>query len=343
MRRTLPLILLLVAGSAAALGLAEAFLRAREAVAPEPEPEPAPPEGVAVLRSVRELVRPDVDGFFRGTRYRTNHFGFRGPDIADRAAPGVVRVALVGDSFTAGVGVAEERTYAGRLREMFDAADPGRYEVVNLGVPGASLRASVTRFMQYGLPLQPQIVVYGFTLNDIEGPGYRTTRSDAATGDPPLRERCMVHAPLRVLRLVCAGWNTARNVLFPARDSYMGELRFNYLENPDAWGDFAKQLERLNSLGGRSGICSVLLVHEQLQGRKWPRPQREIFDRVVATAESLGFAISDSRAAFRNIAFDRVRHSTLDPHPNALGHEILAQTLHTSLTHLPKPCHQPPP
>ena len=46
---------------------------------------------------------------------RTNQFGFRGPPIPEKAAPGVARIAFVGDSTTMGWGVAEKDTFANQV------------------------------------------------------------------------------------------------------------------------------------------------------------------------------------------------------------------------------------
>ena len=55
---------------------------------------------------------------------------------SDRIAPGVVRVAVIGDSFTEGMGVKEEDAYPRVLHRLLDTgAESGRWEVLNLRPP----------------------------------------------------------------------------------------------------------------------------------------------------------------------------------------------------------------
>ena len=65
-----------------------------------------------------------------GEDVRTNAYGFRGPEISDKPAPGVARIAFVGDSIAMGWGVAEENVFANdatnALAEFFPD-DPPRF------------------------------------------------------------------------------------------------------------------------------------------------------------------------------------------------------------------------
>jgi hypothetical protein len=99
---------------------------------------------------------------------RINAWGFRGPDVSERPPAGIVRVAVVGDSETFGAALPEESTLPGCLASALNAAKPGGYEVLNLGVPGYNtlqeLRVVQTRLKQ----LHPHVVILYYVLNDAE-------------------------------------------------------------------------------------------------------------------------------------------------------------------------------
>ena len=76
---------------------------------------------------------------------------------ADRAGawrPGAeVRILSVGDSHTFGTNVPDDASYPAQLQQLLDEIAPGRYSVLNLGVPGMSslqvrrrLAANVARY-----------------------------------------------------------------------------------------------------------------------------------------------------------------------------------------------------
>ena len=71
----------------------------------------------------------------------TNSRGFRTPEFADQAAPGVVRIVVLGDSSTFGWGVEHFETYGEQLGTALArrwSIARSRIEIVNLGVPGYS-------------------------------------------------------------------------------------------------------------------------------------------------------------------------------------------------------------
>src|SRR5258706_2306026 len=68
-----------------------------------------------------------------------NADGDRSPEIAKTKAPSTIRVACIGDSWTFGMNVDQDRTYPSRLAAWLHESQPGtRFEVLNFGVLGYS-------------------------------------------------------------------------------------------------------------------------------------------------------------------------------------------------------------
>ncbi|MFO0761433.1 MAG: hypothetical protein U0359_33450 [Byssovorax sp.] len=101
--------------------------------------------------------------------YRLNRHGFRGADFEEKKAPGVVRVALVGDSFIFGKGVEESETLKARLDAILAARGlAGRVEVLDLGIPGTNLPTHVRMVEIAQEVLGADVVVMGlFEHNDM--------------------------------------------------------------------------------------------------------------------------------------------------------------------------------
>jgi len=121
----------------------------------------------------RELpyrLRPGVSTLYLGTPVRVNGLGFRGPDVAPAPASGVRRILLVGDSVVFGQGVREEDTVAAVLERTLNADGTRRVEVINGGVPGYDTLAELRLVETAGLPLHPDTLVVGFSLNDFDPP-----------------------------------------------------------------------------------------------------------------------------------------------------------------------------
>lgn len=101
--------------------------------------------------------------------YRHDRQGFRGAGFDEAKPPGVIRVALVGDSFIFGKGVEEDQTLKARLDEKLARRGlAGKVEVLNLGVPGANLATHVRMYTIAHEMLGADVIVMGlFEDNDL--------------------------------------------------------------------------------------------------------------------------------------------------------------------------------
>jgi lysophospholipase L1-like esterase len=97
---------------------------------------------------------------------RTNPQGFRSPSFDAVKRPGVFRIACVGDSSTFGQNVNDADAYPQVLQRLLDERAPGRFEVLNLGVPGYSSRQGLELLRRDVLGWQPDLVIFAFGTND---------------------------------------------------------------------------------------------------------------------------------------------------------------------------------
>ncbi|HET6899254.1 MAG TPA: SGNH/GDSL hydrolase family protein [Vicinamibacteria bacterium] len=98
--------------------------------------------------------------------FRYNALFFRDRELTPKP-PGVVRVVLLGDSFTEGQGVKEKDTTARQLEALLNASGDRRWEVLNCARRGADF-PSLHKMFEKVLPFEPDVVVYAMVLNDPE-------------------------------------------------------------------------------------------------------------------------------------------------------------------------------
>ena len=112
-------------------------------------------------------------GLSQGTCYqatvRINPQGWRTPDFTQMKPDGVFRVLVLGDSFMAGLQVNDEEIFSSVLRRRLNAAGLGkRVEVITFGVPSWGTDQQYLALRQYGLKLNPDLVVVAFyAQNDV--------------------------------------------------------------------------------------------------------------------------------------------------------------------------------
>ena len=77
-----------------------------------------------------------------------------------------VRVLCVGDSHTWGAGVSREQSYPAHLQNHLDELAPGRYSVLNHGLPGINTAQVRRRFPVWLQRYQPDVVVLWAGVNN---------------------------------------------------------------------------------------------------------------------------------------------------------------------------------
>jgi lysophospholipase L1-like esterase len=240
----------------------------------------------------------------------------------------VFRIAVIGDSLTMGSGVSVEDTYASRVEAALNEPRADRrYEVLNIGLAALNLSLSVDRLEKIGLQYDPDLVVYGFTPNDLEGPGYRV-----------ITPRKKDPSPSHLLRLVEPRWRWLRDLFLPYPDSYVSELDWNYFKNPAAWSSFTSGLDRLGAISEERDLCIEILVHTKLRYLNAFHPFRRHYDRVAEAATERGFHVTQSLPYFLGKNGRALWVHKYDAHPNASAHRILARALLVGLEQLPQSC-----
>jgi lysophospholipase L1-like esterase len=339
-RRILVPIALVAGGIAVALAMGEVVARvAWLGAKPAASWTPDTPGDLRELTSIFELAAPNARGMFRGRPYRSNSAGFRGPEYAATTPPGTFRIAIAGDSFTMGEKVFEEEAYPAVLEKKLNAVGDGRrYEVLNLGLSGLSIKWVMQR-LEIGLNrFHPDLIVYGFTINDIEGPAYRESVPLEARVARQREYLATLESPSYLMRAIRPRLESLRDTLFVGPGSYAYDLQENYFHNPQAWADFAAGLDRLATDAREEGVCAHVLIHTQVYELNFLHPFRNIYAKVADAAKARGLTVTQSFPLFRGYDERAVTISADDTHPNALGHELLARALFEGLHALPRNC-----
>jgi lysophospholipase L1-like esterase len=340
-----PRVGLIFFGCALALGVVEVLLRLFWApVSPPTRPAPRHPPDPSLkeLLGIWELGKPNNVGLQGGRYYRTNSAGFRGPEYSPEPAPGVFRIVVTGDSVTVGAGVEFEDTYAARLQEALNRTPPNparRYEVLNVALAGINARNAIDRLELIGMRFSPQLVIYGVTINDLEGaPGYRQSRQDSAMAAERYWRQLFDGRGPYLLR---AMWPRAIGLFFaltPRPGTYTYEALDNWLHNDAARHWFEQQLDRFRALADKAGICAVIFIHPALHQLDGLHPYLPVYRWVREVAAARGLAVVDPWPHVRGMADISLWVNVFDSHPNERGHELFAEALFEGLQKLPEAC-----
>ena len=248
-----------------------------------------------------------------------------------RGATNVIRIAVVGDSFSAGVGVQEDDRYAERLERQFN----GRR-----GLPPVEVRiwaeCGTSTYQQIGLvdkalKWRPQIVVLGICLNDTED---KTKPIELHRW----RQRLMPQIPVDKLRYSRAlGWIYTKLKWWECHK--MERRYYRRLYNPSYSGfmRFCEAVAIMNDKCAEANAKFVPMIFPLMSDTDSFRKGDYVFEyaheAIHRRFEELHIPYLDLLEAFREAAPDRlVTLPKYDPHPNEIAHRMAADALMQFLT-----------
>ena len=284
---------------------------------------------VAFLEVALRLVEPaprytdtSVDNLFDG---------YRMPDDwkAPREFPGIVRVLVLGDSFTWGDGVHEEDAYAYRMQFRLNLRAPEKnYRVLNAGRNGLNTVDQLEELDTQGwLASEPDLVLLGFTLNDPE-PSLRSEavalRQGVVRRTPVGRAELELYERSRLFRLVYDRLENTRQRR--ALDDYVASL---FATQSPHWQACVEALAALRDRFRELGVAFVVAVLPAFDSPfDQGYPYQPHHDQMRETLAELGIAAMDLRFLYEGVEVRRLAVTPFtDAHPNELAHRIAADYL----------------
>jgi len=249
---------------------------------------------------------------------RINEKGLRGGPVR-AAADGHRRILFLGSSVTMGWGVPEADTLTARVERMLKAA--GRdVEVLNAGIGNYNAVRYVERFKRRLADLAPNDIVVHYFLRDAE-------TLDAGGGNWLLR-----HSQLAVTTWV------AFSRFFGKYSEKSLEEHYRAVYQPDAEG-YKAMRRALQELAAHARDHNQRLflamtpdVHDLVDYKFG-----YIHEIMRKIAEEDGYAYVDLLPGMRNLTPAQLWSMPGDPHPNGLGHRLMAEAIFPALKQTPNP------
>jgi len=249
----------------------------------------------------------------------TNSHGMRSPEPVSRRE-GTYRIAVVGDSYTFGFGVDLTYTYPQQLQAELNRRRSGtRFEVLNYGVGGYSARDEALVVKHKVIPMDPDLLIVGYNLND-----------------PEITPLQPAHARYQTVEW----WQYSHLLRLVAKTEHRIEImRFgggNYYRalhaHPEKWQSVLDAFDSIASSVRRTSIEAVLVIFPITPTTNWGRYRYEALHRQVASAaRAAGFHVVDLLDEFRKRTPGTLRLSKSDDHPTKSAHRIVALEIYEEL------------
>ena len=258
-----------------------------------------------------------------------NTSGFREREFSRNKPIGIYRIAVIGDSFTYGQGIAEEMRFTNLLEQRLNDRTR-RYEVLNFGRPGAETVDHLEILDTYVLDLSPDFVILQWFVNDVEGHD-KSGRPKPHRLLPSSYLAGLLHRNSALYYLINTRWAALQTNLgiIESHDSYMTK-RFS---NPDSEDSQAadKALEtfilRLKTRNIPVGIVMFPRLVET-EGMVDAYPYDFLFERILNQCKRHDIKCLDLRHKFSRISpAEKLWASRLDYHPGPLANRITTEAI----------------
>lgn len=290
--------------------------------------------------------RPGTRGRFMDHEVQINALGMRDRERTAAKPPGVFRILVLGDSHLFGWGVGQDESFAAVLQAQLDERAPGRFEVLNAGVPGYNTVMEARLFERRVDELSPDLLLVHFVDNDMDLPNFLSEPPDAWS----LKKSFLLELVERRLALLAGDQELLPRGLFvAAMDPKRGRFHIPDDQIPEryrplqGWDAMRRAYHRLARRARDKGIPYAVLVNAydyraQLAGDPGDVQPQAIRDLKQSLAAEDGYLVIDPQA--RVLAYLREHQLTngalwVDPkdsHMSPLHHRLAADEILAQLT-----------
>lgn len=245
-----------------------------------------------------------------------NSFGYRDKEWTDEMVADKIKVMVVGDSFVEGGGIeyAQDR-FPDRLAQMLG----GDYVVFNVGKGGASTQKEIRMITKY--PYAPDILVLQYLLNDIDpvakARGFLAPAKMPEVPPPlsPLVENSYAvnFFYWRLIRLLQANQPDSRWM-----------WRVAAYNDPGAWWVHQQELLTIYEGARAEQIPFLVVVFPDMAHVE---ESRAVTQLVIDLYEGHNVPVLDVAKLIEGIPSDQLVASPVDPHPDELVHQLVAEAL----------------
>jgi lysophospholipase L1-like esterase len=252
----------------------------------------------------------------------TNAEGMRDHELRPADTPSLRRIAVLGDSYVFGLGVALDDIFTEVLGKSLDHAGGNDWEVLNFGVAGYSSQEEAALLARV-LAWNPYAVIIGYCLNDPE--------------TEPLQPLHVYFSPVRwwqyshLLRLFSLFSITMETNRLGGGDY----IRALHSRDGAKWPSVERAFDRIRDEAAARGIPVLLVIFPLFESPTWAEyPYRDIHAQVAAAARSRGLEVLDLLPVYEPFAPPSLWVLPEDHHPSALGHRLAAGAIHDRIEQL---------
>jgi hypothetical protein len=253
-------------------------------------------------KSIGHIHKTNTSAILQSVEIRTNSLGLRGTDIVLECCE--KKILLLGSSITLGWGVEERNTISERLNESLK----GRYSVLNAGVGNYNTVRYVNNFIKNLSIIKPEIIIIQYFVNDAE-------KLEVNSGNLFLQKS-------QLAVILWSAFHKFKSIINPTTlEDYYQSI---YSAENIGFIEMKSSLDKIKLYAEKNNVRIILAMTPDIHSLN-PYNLKFVHDIMRKESLSRGFEFIDLLDAFKNV-FDTQSIWAMpgDPHPNSLGHELMA-------------------
>lgn len=280
---------------------------------------------------------------------------------------GTFRIVVLGDSFTFGQGVKKDETFPKKLELILNKSATGtKFEVINLGFCGLNTVGELEMLAQRGLnpetwepderyrglAYQPDLIILEYTIND-SATSWRSLEQIKSfddkwrTGDvvirinsgpysipmPEVIDKLLTkHSRFYLFFMDRYNQVIAKLGLREGGESLIEITKSRYNDDFAGWTYVKQALFEMSYTARQKRIPIVLAIYPPMVSFG-DYPFKGVHRKIQDAGDRFGFHTLDLFPAFKGMDAKLLWANSLDPHPSAQAHEIVANRLFEYLKH----------
>ena len=248
--------------------------------------------------------RKNRKGVFQNIEIQINEKGLRGDELKKSSTR---RILVLGGSITLGWGVNEDEVWTNRVEQMFRNRGED-VEVLNAGVGNYNANRYVTRFFEKLVDLEPTDIVVNYFLRDAE---------DLKPSKP--------NYLLRNSQIAVTVWTAIQRAIKGTGESSI-EINYEsiYKKNKQGYKTMERKLKELADYAKSNNIRIYIVMMPDINNLIDYKFDH-IHKMIAGIAKTNNYIFIDTLPNFKGRASKSLYAMPGDPHPNSLGHKIIAE------------------
>lgn len=290
------------------------------------------------------MLRFDARTLFFTSQTRLSNDAKQTPELAAATTGDLApfehsfRIAVIGDSYLYGAGVAADRTFAARVRNYFQEHPMNGFSgaaVLDLTRPGANTYMNVAGFYEYAPRFRPHVVILAYNANDVYG---RQSESSAVRKVAPSSDGAALESTRSLRRILFSSKLVEflltkinmelkhAGVIVPGTE-FEHQIRRSHDARYTGWIASQEHLRKLSDYCREHGIFLEVANMPDLSMLDNYSLYRDVDRALDGFFPSAGIRYTNAAEAFLPPRGEKYAISRYDGHPNEHAHQIIADYL----------------